>query len=67
MDRFGYQVSVDKVKSGVGLGLYGPLYRALDPNPKIQYIFSCKKTKLKSTSLQALIGLVEFVVRKLWS
>jgi len=34
---------VDKVKSGVDLGLYGPLYRVLDPNLKIQYFVYLQK------------------------
>jgi len=66
LDSFGFQFFVDDIKSGIGLGLFGPLSSDPGPNLKDQCFSSLKKTRLKSASLEPLIGLLAFVVRKLW-
>jgi len=56
---------VGDVKGGIDLCLFGPFHQDLGPNLKVQ-CFVSEKTRLKSTSLESLTGLLTFVVRKLW-
>ena len=57
---------MDYVKSGVGLGFFGQRDLSMGPNPKRQTCVSFLKTKRKPRSLERLIGLLAFVVWKLW-
>jgi len=57
---------VGDVKIGVGIGFFGWRHRTLGPNRKGQFFVYFKKAGRKSACLDLLIGLLAFVVGKLW-